>query len=1026
MIATNSDRPSISDLIGATERGAPRATPSAGDVRDAIARVEATLAPVWPLEDYVAVNPFLGLTDMTFAEARERLGRSSDCDPLMPLSHFAERLAEGAFTEAHVALAVRELQRDRAVEIEADEVLARLAAGRTDAADARAVRTIVARHDAAEGSTWLDLVREEIGRHLGAHYDRGQAAWPSPFRDLAPFAAWRRTLRHDRRADLVGLGRVRGLARVLPDDPREAVAALLPWIAAPTDALDDYLLALLLETPGWAAWARHRSAWSGEGDGSDVAALLAIRLAYEVAFAEARGLLVERTPIDGAVARERRLDGEARLVLQSAVEVAYRERLIADLDAAEVHDRNRADGTPDAQWVMCIDVRSERLRRHLEAANPSIETHGFAGFFGQPIAIERADGATPQVPVLVKPGLTVREEVRGAEARELVDSQDRRRVLRFARLGWKRFRSAGVAALGFVEACGLLFLPRLVARAIGRHPAPRTPRTDGVDRRSVEAFGPTLDGVPLEQRVELAAGLLRGIGIAEDLARVVVLCGHASTSANNPLRASLDCGACGGHSGEPNARFAAALLRDPAVRRGLESAGIHVPEDTLFLAATHDTTTDEVRFHDLDLVPEAHVADVTALRRAAAGAGHRTRAERLPSLRAMRSDDVWRRARDWAEVRPEWGLAGNAAFVIGPRAATRGVDLDGRAFLHSYRSERDPDGAVLESILTAPLVVASWINLQYYASTVDPTHFGSGSKTLHNVVGGFGVLSGGGGDLGFGLPLESVADAEGFSHEPQRLLAVVHAPRERVARIVRAHVGLCHLVTNGWVQLVVRDGGRSWRLDAHLEWRDLGADAGEEATRPVQIPAADPAARTPVKKNGPMTPSTDQTSEIEVTRILDQAKERGGGRLERIVVVEDDEEVRARLEAACHDGVVVTLPRATWSPGSGPLREVLEWTVRNGCTSRVLLVDVTARRDEDEADAGHVLERSRAAARRRRVKREALIEFASELHADGGAAARLAAAGTELMVLMQHPEAGCVSVFEPDSRTLEVVAAAGA
>ena len=1026
MIATTSDRPSISERLGARERGPRRPRPGADDVRDSSARVEATLAPVWPLEDYVAVNPFLGLTDSTFGAARERLRRSSECEPLMPLSHFAERLAQGAFTEAHVAEAARELQGDGAVEIDAAGVLARLAAGRTAPADARAVVSIVARHDAGEGSGWLDLVREEIGRHLGAHYDRGQAAWPSPYRDLPPFTAWRRTLRHDRRADLLGLGGVRALAGALPDDPREAIAVLLPWVAAPVEELDDYLLALLLETPGWAAWARHQSAWSGEGDGSDVAALLAIRLAYEVAFAETRGLLVELEPLDGAVARERRLDGETRLVLQTAVEVAYREHLIADLDAAEAAEV-RGAAAPSAQWVMCIDVRSERLRRHLEAACPGVETHGFAGFFGQPIAIERPDGATPQVPVLVQPGITVREEVRGADARERAGAHERRRGLRLGRLAWKRFRSAGVAALGFVESCGLLFLPKLAGRALGHHPAPRAPRTDGVDRRSVEAFGPTIDGVPHEQRVELAAGLLRGIGIAEDLARVVVLCGHASTSANNPLRASLDCGACGGHSGEPNARFAAAILRDPAVRRSLREAGIDVPEETVFVAATHDTTTDEVRFHDLDLVPDTHVADLGALRRAAADAGQRNRAERLPSLRATRGDDVWRRARDWAEVRPEWGLAGNAAFLIGPRSATRRVDLDGRAFLHSYRAERDPDGAVLEGILTAPLVVASWINLQYYASTVDPAHLGSGSKTLHNVVGGFGVYSGGGGDLGFGLPLESVLDAEGFSHEPQRLLAVVHAPRERVAGIVRAHVGLCHLVTNGWVQLVVREGGRSWRLDAHLTWNDLGADAESTATLHVPAPSngAAPTPR-PMDPRGPMNPSTDRTEDLDVERILDEAAAQRDGRLERIVVVDDDEEVRARLEATCHDGVVLTVPRVHWSPARGPLREIVEWTVRSGRTSRVLLVDATARRDDDGADAAHVLDRSRAAARLRRVKREALVELASELHAEGGAAERLASAGAELVVLMQHAEAGCVSAFDPTTGSLELVAAAGA
>lgn len=50
---------------------------------------------------------------------------------------------------------------------------------------------------------------------------------------------------------------------------------------------------------------------------------------------------------------------------------------------------------------------------------------------------------------------------------------------------------------------------------------------------------------------------------------------------------------------------------------------------------------------------------------------------------------------------------------------------------------------MLAQILTTPVVVAHWINLQYLTSTVDPQRHGAGNKPLHTVVGGgIGVFEG--------------------------------------------------------------------------------------------------------------------------------------------------------------------------------------------------------------------------------------------------------------------------------------------
>jgi hypothetical protein len=170
-------------------------------------------------------------------------------------------------------------------------------------------------------------------------------------------------------------------------------------------------------------------------------------------------------------------------------------------------------------------------------------------------------------------------------------------------------------------------------------------------------------------------------------------------------------------------------------------------------------------------------------------------------------------------VRPEWGLARNAAFVVGPRSLTAGLDLGCRTFLHSYDAGVDDDAAALETILTAPLVVAQWINAQYLFSTTDPDVLGSGDKVVHNVVAGIGVLQGAGGDLRLGLPRQACFAGALPHHEPLRLLAVVQAPLDRIDALVARNAILRHLFDGEWVGLAAREApGAPWRRRRDGRW----------------------------------------------------------------------------------------------------------------------------------------------------------------------------------------------------------------
>jgi uncharacterized protein YbcC (UPF0753/DUF2309 family) len=198
--------------------------------------------------------------------------------------------------------------------------------------------------------------------------------------------------------------------------------------------------------------------------------------------------------------------------------------------------------------------------------------------------------------------------------------------------------------------------------------------------------------------------------------------------------------------------------------------------------------------------------------------------ERIPfDSRSVKTAE--KQAGDWSETRPEWGLARNAGFIIGPRSLTEKLNLEGRCFLHSYRWDLDSEGESLEAILQGPMVVTQWINNHYYFASVDPNNFGSGSKITQNPVGQFGVVQGNGGDLKYGLPLQSLyANDSDAYHEPLRLSVFIQAPRHRVSAILNRHENLKNLIANQWIHVVVLEPEHSnmgYRCTSSFNWEPL-------------------------------------------------------------------------------------------------------------------------------------------------------------------------------------------------------------
>jgi uncharacterized protein len=472
---------------------------------------------------------------------------------------------------------------------------------------------------------------------------------------------------------------------------------------------------------------------------------------------------------------------------------------------------------PTYQLVFCIDDREESLRRHLEETLPDAETLGFAGFFSVAMQYQGLQDVRPRAlcPVVVTARHLVREVAVDGQAQQTYarSRATRARTEHAWTVGSRTLVRGGLLTTGL----GLAMLVPLVGRSLFPHLTGKwlaSPNTVPQTRLQIQGNGEHdpdtgfLVGFTIDEMTDIVASSLRTLAIASRLSPLVVVVGHGSSSLNNPHQAAYDCGATGGGRGGPNARAFAAMANHAGVRAELAKRGFAVPVETYFIGGYHNTADDSMTYYDEDLVPEAHVAAYAHLKdklRQACALDAHERSRRFVNVPLDITPHeaiacVQARSTDLAQPRPECGHATNAVCIVGRRERTRGVFLDRRAFLVSYDPTTDPTEEILGDLLQAVGPVGAGINLEYYFSYVDPKHYGCGSKLPHNITGLIGVMDGHASDLRTGLPWQMVE-----LHEPVRLLTIVEAKCDTLARLLEKRPALAELIRNEWIIVVAWD-----------------------------------------------------------------------------------------------------------------------------------------------------------------------------------------------------------------------------
>ncbi len=803
-------------------------------LKQAIQSAIDSIAPSWPLDRLIAVNPYWGHVQHSFDETAKTLAKLAGSPLAMPIDYYRRAWTSGEITANDLSEAMSE----NSIGMTSEQLIGVLDKGSVWPQPLALLSDqIDRRRDLQRHPSWFDTITHQVSQFCAAYFDHQQADW-HPGQGESLYSSWQRSISKDRSIQLLmGESRIPERAGLLAVEPVDQILSSLVGFDIPEAEWSRYLQALILRIGGWGSWCAYLR-WQKQLDGQDddtLVDLLAIRLSWET-------LLDDGARSPDSVWSAWMSDWlnhdwntgdfalETQLIWQRAQEISYQRSLVDALLSAGPEPMKTV---PSMQAAFCIDVRSEVFRRHLEAQSKDVQTLGFAGFFGLPISYAPlgTQASRPQLPGLLAPQLHITDSSGDSDVDTRIANQRLSKLRGMS--GWQTFQSVPLSTFSLVETLGIGYLAKLVKRSLPSSSARVSEETVGLNGDQVGMLRPTLDAAAVggvEGQADMAAKVLRGMGFGQTFAPLVLLIGHGSQTINNPQQAGLDCGACCGQTGEINARALAGLLNCPRVREQLRNHGIELPESTHFIAGLHNTTTDDIRLHDLGQLPISHQHDLKLLEQQLGAASESARAERAPALGLGKLLDrpevlhreLTRRADDWSQTRPEWGLANNAVFIVAPRSRTRSINLKGRSFLHDYDDRQDEDGSLLELIMTAPMIVTHWINMQYFASTVDNKRYGSGNKTLHNVVGGrIGVFEGNGGDLRIGLPWQSLNDGTQWRHTPLRLTVVIEASGRAIEAVIERHEIVRQLVSNRWIHLmrlqddsieVYRDGQwQSWK-----------------------------------------------------------------------------------------------------------------------------------------------------------------------------------------------------------------------
>jgi uncharacterized protein len=221
-------------------------------IEQRINKVCQTIAPLWSLENFVAVNPYLGNTDKEFETVAQELAYILEIDSTMSIDYYLDKIKQNEIIESDIEKALNSNLKSATKNIAV--FMQSLQNKENKNNKLPVIGTAIEKASEITNKDWQRFATQRISLWLASYFDKGQVQLSS-LNNERLFISWKKEALVDKTPEIAGLSGFKNHLNNIPNNPIEAIKYNLCALGLNGPEASFYLERVLMNLNGWAGYA---------------------------------------------------------------------------------------------------------------------------------------------------------------------------------------------------------------------------------------------------------------------------------------------------------------------------------------------------------------------------------------------------------------------------------------------------------------------------------------------------------------------------------------------------------------------------------------------------------------------------------------------------------------------------------------------------------------------------------------------------------------------------------------------------